>query len=146
MRYMKVIVLAAIALGAAHPATATSLEGLEPGWVLRARVNAEPPVTGKLVRRDASRITVNAGGAERELELARLDRLEVRTGQTRRGALIGVVAGMGVGMVIAQRAGSNGWFADGGNLMAILEGGLAGFPVGALVGSRVRAWEPVPLR
>ncbi|HKQ56805.1 MAG TPA: hypothetical protein VJY35_02960 [Candidatus Eisenbacteria bacterium] len=101
MRYMKVMALAATALTAGHPAAATSLEGLDPGWVLRARVNAEPPVTGRLVRRDASRITVNAGGAERELALAGLDGLEVRTSQTRRGAL---------------------------------------------VGSRIRTWEPVPLR
>jgi hypothetical protein len=138
--------LATLALAVALPAGAASLETLEPGWVLRARINGEPPVTGKLLRRDPGRITVSAAGAERELTLAGLEGLEVRTGQTRRGALIGVIAGMGVGMVIAQRAGSSGWFADGGNLMVILEGGLAGFTVGALAGSQVRTWEPVPLR
>lgn len=143
MYYLKVAAVAALALMAARPAAAASFETLEPGWILRARITGEPPVTGKLVRRDARALVIAAGGAERELTLDRLEGLEVRTTHVKRGALMGLVAGMGVGMVIAQRAGSSGWFADGGNLMTIVTSGMAGLSVGAVAGLGVRTWDPV---
>ncbi|HKQ56804.1 MAG TPA: hypothetical protein VJY35_02955 [Candidatus Eisenbacteria bacterium] len=154
MRYVPwLAALAAFCLAA--PALAVDFDDLRRGTRVRLRTGATDSVgvvgtVDRLETASGERLSqgvlhVNVDGSERAFPLLALESLEISRRRTGRGALVGALVGGGLGVLLG--AGSDpGLISQGGQI--VIGGlflGLAGIPVGALMGSQMRTWESVPL-
>ncbi len=111
-----------------------------------------PPAVGTVVRVREDTLMVVSGSAMTSIPRRGIERFEVSRGTTRatgRGALIGLVAGGGIGAVIGAASEHDALFSQGFNIAAgAFSFGLLGAGVGAIAGhasKRVR-WEALPVR
>jgi hypothetical protein len=111
-----------------------------------------PPAVGTPVGVREDTLMVVNGSARSGIPLRGIERLEVSRGTSRatgRGALIGLVAGGGIGAVIGATSEHDAFFSQGFNIAAgAFSFGLLGAGVGAVAGhasKRVR-WEALPVR
>ena len=155
-----IMIMVALAFGVAS-AFAQTPAGLQPGEPIRAtyRIDTAPgseaiEVTGAYVGLTPERLRLTVGptrAREHEVALDRLMRLEAREGSAARGAgkgaIYGGIAGAALGLL--GGAGSDGYFACGGDcyaLVALAVGGM-GAGAGALIGAVVgrERWQEVRL-
>jgi hypothetical protein len=121
---------------------------LDPAAVLvagnRVRAQLGPrAVTGELalIDRDSLRLQSAMDAAGTPLALADVTRLSIHRGSrrhTREVALAGALAGAIVGLVLSNESAQDQWLGDLHRLIGLQLGMLAGFVVGAGVGSQVR--------
>lgn len=119
------------------------------GERVRLSILDAPPVTGTLLahRIDALELALAPDSTRRTIARDQIIGLEVarRHGQAGKGALVGLLLGVTVGVVTISAADRHNEFGVGAG--ALVGSGVLGLALGALVGGAIERdrWEPAPL-
>jgi hypothetical protein len=121
-----------------------ALAPLRPGTAVRVSQDLSL-VEGSLRRLNRHDLVLDVNQAEQTLSLGEVDTLWVsRRGRAGKGALIGGLAGLGIGLIAGAIAAPEGYTDTPKGAYALVGGGvglLGGAFVGLLVGAEVRYWD-----